>query len=118
AQLVFRSVHAVTAEIVDRKALDDFVIAVATDDRIRVHDTRRDAVTAIGGYRHADEIAIGAAEDPGVYRIDGGRCRRCGRGSAARLDDGGTALLHIGDEIVADPGLIHQGGGRLAVDCA
>src|SRR5690349_22481720 len=44
------------------------------------------------------------------------RGRRGRRRQAARLDDGGAALLHGRDEVLLDPVLVDQRLGRLAAD--
>src|SRR5581483_1173783 len=68
-----------------------------------------------GGDAHADPLAVGA-QGPVAHVVDRGRRRRGRAGSAARLDDGGAALLHHRDEVLLDPGLVDQRPGGLALD--
>src|SRR5699024_1560255 len=92
AQLLFRSLHLVAAEVVDVQIRHDFIVAVLADHRVGIHDALGNVVAAVGGNAHADDAAVGAL-DPVTHVVDGGRCRRGRTGSAARLDDGGAALL-------------------------
>src|SRR5690554_2441818 len=113
AQLVFGGLHLATAEVVDVQALDDLVLAAFAGDRVGVDDARLDAVAAVGGDRHADDLAVGA-QRPVAHVVNGGRGRGGRGGGAAGLDDGGTALLHVRNEGVLVPVTLDQLGGGLA----
>src|SRR5690554_6669373 len=113
AQLVFRRLHLATAEVVDLQALNNLVVAVLATHGVGVDDAFGDAVTAIGRNRHADD-AVGA-QRPVAHVIDGGGSGGSGGRSPARLDDGGAALLHGGDEVVFVPVTLDQIESGLAI---
>ena len=64
------------------------------------------------------KLSAAVPQVPVTHVIDGGRGGRSGRRCAARLDDGGAALLHGGDEGVFVPLAIDEAMRGLAVDGA
>src|SRR5699024_8054471 len=110
----FGARHPFATEVVDGEVLDDLVVAVFAADRERIRDAFRDAVAAVGGNAHADDAV--AAVDPVAHVVDGGIGGGSGTGGTARLDDGGTAFLHRGDELVFVPVALDLSGRRLAFD--
>src|SRR6185503_5268303 len=105
-QFLERGVHALAAEFADVESLDDLVAAVARGHRVAVDHAVRYAVAAVGGDAHSHPVAVARAGDPVAHVVDRGVRRTGGRGEAARVDDGGAALLHGGDEAVLEPGLV------------
>ena len=108
----------VPAEVVDVEALDDLVLAVLGGAREARDDPLGSAVAPVADHAHRHPVAVGRAEDPGADVVDGGVGGRGRRREAPRLDDGGAALLHGGDEVALEPGLVGAGRGEagLAVD--
>jgi len=109
-QLLGGGVDPGPAEVVDVEALDDGPLATARGAREAGDDPLGHAVGAVGRHRHRHPVALGRAEHPVVHVVDGGvgGGRRGGR--AAGVDDGGAALLHRGDEVGLEPGLVGAGG--------
>src|SRR5256885_14913927 len=101
-----RGVHALAAELADLKPLHDLEAAAAGRDRITVDHAFGNAVAAIRCDPHRHPVAVARAVDPVAdvidRRIRGARRRR----KAARIDDGGAALLHRRDEGRLEPGLL------------
>src|SRR5690606_39721306 len=61
--------------------------------------------TLFRSHAHGHPLAV-AAQHPVAHVVDGGVGGGGGRGQAARLDDGGAALAHGGDEGVGVPVLV------------
>ena len=87
-----------TAEVTDLETFNDLPVAALADDRESEDQILVHAVgVAFAVYAHADPFAV-AAQGPVAHMVNGcGSCGSCG-GSAASLDDGGTALLNGGDD--------------------
>src|SRR5690606_17035474 len=108
-------VHALAAELVDLKALDDLVAAVLAGHREAVDHVLGNAIAAVGGDAHGHPLAVGA-QHPVADVVDGGVGGRGGRAQAARLDDGGATLAHHRDEGVRVPvGVVDHVLQRLAL---
>src|SRR3984885_14860050 len=105
-QLALRGLHFFAAEIVDIQSLDNAVLAALAGNRIGIDDPLGYSIAAVGWHSHAHPIARRCAEHPVMHMIDRRRRGGCRGGSAARLDDGGAALLHGGNKTVLEPGLI------------
>lgn len=71
AQLLLSGFHFLAAELIDRQTLDDLVVTVLADARIRIDHTFADAIGAIGRYRHADPVTVRRAERPVAHVVDG-----------------------------------------------
>src|SRR5687768_600894 len=96
-------------------SLHDLVLAAGGGAREAEDQALGDAVAAVGGHAHRDPLV--GAQVPVAHVVDGGIGGRGGRGEAARLDDGGAALLHGRDEVRLDPGLVVDELGRvLSID--
>src|SRR6185437_7516776 len=115
AQFLFGGVHAGARELADFQSLHDFVFAVLAGHGITIDHAGRDAVGAVGRNAHRCPIAFGGTERPRAHVVDRGRRGRRGGRRAARLDDGGAALLHGRDEILLVPVLIDQRQRGLAL---
>src|SRR5690606_2013128 len=112
SQLLFGLLHQVAAELAHLKTLYDAVLAALADHREGVDQTFGDAVAAIAGNAHADDLVLGAKR-PVTHVLDGGIGSRGRAGQTARLDDGGAALLHGGDEVLHYPVVVDEAGSRL-----
>src|SRR6516225_10762130 len=73
AQLGMSRIEALAAELIDREARHDPVVAVAHRHRGRVDDARADAVAAIRRHPHAHPVALARAVNPGAYLVERGR---------------------------------------------
>src|SRR5690606_12510788 len=104
-ELFQREVHAFAREGVDFQAFDTLVFAVFGRDRHAVDDAFGDAVGTVGRHAHGDPFAV-AAQHPVTHVVDGGVGGRGCRRQAARVDDGGAAFAHGGDEGVTVPSVI------------
>ena len=71
-QLFVGRFHTLAAEIVDRQALHDLVVAILTGDRKAVDDAGGNSIAAVRGHAHAGPVAIGSSLHPIAHVIDCG----------------------------------------------
>src|SRR5690606_5807852 len=105
--------HPRPGEVVDLEALDDLPVAALAHAGEGVDQALLDTVAAVGVDPHADPVTVGGTEGPGAHVADGGVGGGGGGGGTAGLDDGGAALLDIGDEGAFVPVLLHHADGGL-----
>mmetsp|Transcript_10817 Transcript_10817/g.23274 ORF Transcript_10817/g.23274 Transcript_10817/m.23274 type:complete len:217 (-) Transcript_10817:585-1235(-) len=119
-QLISSCLHLGSAGGVNAQALHDGPLALLAGDRVAVHQAHWHAVAAVRHHAHADPAAVsGGAQHPVTDVVAGAAGGRQGAGQTAGLDDCSAPLLHRGDELAVQPGVVanHVADG-LAADSA
>ncbi len=116
-EFVFGGVDFALAEFVDGDVLDDFPRSAGAADGEGEHEAFFDAVGAIAANSDAGPVARRGGGAEAADGVTGGVGGGGGGGDTTGFDDGGAALLHGGDEITLEPGVVgDEFGGGIAID--
>ena len=99
-------VHELAREVRDLETLNDGVRTVGGSDREGVDDASRDSVGSIGRNGHGDELILGGSKGPITHMVNGSNGSRSSRRETTGLDDGGSALLDVRDEVTLNPSIV------------
>jgi len=118
-ELHLGGLHHALGVLVDLEALDDFPLAVLASAGEGIHEVLTESVGgAVSLDAHGDEFTGRGAEEPTAHVGGGTTGSRHSRGSATSLDDGGTTLLDVLDELALEEVLVEDVVGGLTSDGA
>jgi hypothetical protein len=116
AEFLFRERDPFAREGIKFESAHDLVAASRRPHGITEENAGGDSVASVGRHPHAGPGRSLRAANPGAHMVESGRGGRGGRRGPSGLDDGGSALLDHGDELLLVPGPIDDLEGATAAN--